>query len=324
MAFQYNEIPVGVINGVNGTFTLSFAPNPAASLQYFLNGLLQKQGTDYNLTGAGNTITYLVAVPLVGDTHEAYYQYAAPAAPGAGTFTELTGSDLIQMMTDRMGGYANAMTADVMLDLLNEGKDKLWSILKVLNESFFHTSSQSTDPTKVNYFGSFIPLVREYQLPGDFRAIRFIECTTPGFATVRFVKTLMTDPAWQFARRNANDPSTQPIGTAQFEFYYDIVESPNGGFELIFAQNFAIQIQATLWYIRGIPDFEAGDTINQIIRPYSKKIVTFAVKKAMCILQDEPMSALWEQDWQKDITETAQTAGSINQADPRYCVDFEG
>jgi hypothetical protein len=161
-------------------------------------------------------------------------------------------------------------------------------------------------------------------LPADFRAIRFIECTTSGFATVRFVKSLMTDPAWQFARRNANDPTTQPIGTAQFEFYYDIVESPAGGFELIFAQNFAVQLQATVWYIRGLLDFGSNDIINQIIRPYSKAIVTFAVKKAMKILMDEPMSAQWETDWRDDVIATAQGAGPINAADPKFVVDFEG
>jgi hypothetical protein len=325
MASSYAEIPVGLINSVNITYTLAFAPNPVQSLQLFLNGLLQENGTDYNITGAGQTITFINGViPQTGDILIAYYTYVAAAAPGAGTFTELTGSDLIQMMTDRMGGYANAMTADVMLDLLNEGKDKLWTILKMLNESFFHTSSQSTDPTKVNYFGSFVTTAREYQLPGDFRAIRFIECTTAGFASARFVKKRMTDPDWQFARRNANDPTVNAVGTAQFEFYYDIVESQNGGFELVFAQNFAAPLQCTLWYIRGIPDFEAGDSINQIIRPYSKAIVTFAVKKAMCILQDESLSALWEQDWRKDIIDTSQGSSPINQADPIFVVDFEG
>lgn len=240
------------------------------------------------------------------------------------SFTELTGSDLIQMMTDRLGGYANAMTADVMLDLLNEGKDKVWVILKTLNESFFHTSTQSTDNTKDNFFGPFTTSAREYTLPIDFRAIRFIEVTTAGFASMRFVKMVMTDPVWQQARRNANDPTVNAVGTAQFEFYYDIVEAPTGGFELIFAQNFAQQVQATLWYIRGLPDFEAGDSINQIIRPFSRAIVTFAVKKAMKVLQDEPMTAQWESDWKEDVISTAQGAGPINQADPKYVVDFEG
>jgi hypothetical protein len=322
MASSFAEIPGGTINSVNITFTLAFAPNPQQSLQLFLNGLLQELNTDYSITGSGATITFIAAPPQTGDILIAYYQYAAPAAPGAGVFSELAGSDLIQMMTDRLGGYANAMTADVMLDLLNEGKDKVWTILKSLNESFFHASSQSTDSTKVNFFGSFVPNVREYQLPGDFRAMRFIECTTSGYASARFVKTVMTDPAWQQARRAANDPSIS--AATQFEFYYDIVESPAGGFEMVFAQNFAVQLQCTVWYIRGLPDFEAGDSINQVIRPYCKSIVTFAVEKAMKVLQDESMSAQWESDWRQDIIGTAQGAGPINQSDARYVQDFEG
>jgi hypothetical protein len=64
------EVPAGVLNSSNTTFTLSFAPNPVASLILVLNGLVQFPGVDYTITGA--VITYTVA-PRATDLHNAWY-----------------------------------------------------------------------------------------------------------------------------------------------------------------------------------------------------------------------------------------------------------
>ena len=67
------EVPGGAMNGVSSVFTLSQAPSPAASLHLFRNGILQKPGTDYALTGSG--VTFLsVSIPQVGDTLTASYR----------------------------------------------------------------------------------------------------------------------------------------------------------------------------------------------------------------------------------------------------------
>ena len=56
--FSDGEIPLGAIDGMNATFTLSAAPFPTASLQLYLNGLLmQSGGGDYSLTGVVITFT---------------------------------------------------------------------------------------------------------------------------------------------------------------------------------------------------------------------------------------------------------------------------
>ncbi len=68
------ETPTGTINSSNRDFTLAHSPSPAASLQLFLNGVLQRAGTDYTLTT--NAIQYSVgATPQTGDNHYAYYRY---------------------------------------------------------------------------------------------------------------------------------------------------------------------------------------------------------------------------------------------------------
>lgn len=61
-----NEVPTGLINGVNVTFTLAEAP-VVGSVKVRLNGLGQVPGAGNDYTISGSVITYLAA-PLTGDT----------------------------------------------------------------------------------------------------------------------------------------------------------------------------------------------------------------------------------------------------------------
>lgn len=71
--FEDGENPGGVVDGSNLTFTLVGAPSPALSLQLFRNGILQRTGVDYTLTGS--TVQFLpVSTPQVGDVLQAYYR----------------------------------------------------------------------------------------------------------------------------------------------------------------------------------------------------------------------------------------------------------
>ena len=72
--FSDAESPNGIANGTNPTFTLAFIPNPAASLVLVRNGLLQRAGTDYTLSGA--TITFVSgAIPETGAILTAWYRH---------------------------------------------------------------------------------------------------------------------------------------------------------------------------------------------------------------------------------------------------------
>jgi hypothetical protein len=84
-SFSDGETPGGTVNGSNATFTLAFAPSPAAALDLYRNGLMMKQGSDYSLSGS--TITFFLAsVPQASDLLVASYRYANPANP-LGTLT---------------------------------------------------------------------------------------------------------------------------------------------------------------------------------------------------------------------------------------------
>ncbi len=72
--YSDGETPTGLIDGVNNTFNLAFAPNPTFSLDLYKNGLHLKPGTDF--TVLGSVITFLsVATPVVGDVLLATYRH---------------------------------------------------------------------------------------------------------------------------------------------------------------------------------------------------------------------------------------------------------
>ena len=78
--FTDQEVPAGVINGVNATFTLANIPNPPASLALYRNGLLMEAGVDYTLTS--QTIQFQTAsIPVTGDALLATYRVGASASP---------------------------------------------------------------------------------------------------------------------------------------------------------------------------------------------------------------------------------------------------
>lgn len=69
--FVYDETPSGSINDSNVTFVLAHTPNPANSLELYLNGqTLVAGGADFTLSGL--TIT-MVNAPFTGDILTANY-----------------------------------------------------------------------------------------------------------------------------------------------------------------------------------------------------------------------------------------------------------
>jgi hypothetical protein len=79
MSFVDSDSPVGTMDGTNTVFTLSAAANPPSSLAVFRNGLLQKVGQDYAISG--QTLTFVsAATPQSGDTLLASYRLSGIGA----------------------------------------------------------------------------------------------------------------------------------------------------------------------------------------------------------------------------------------------------
>lgn len=67
------EMPTGAVDGSNNVFTLSGSPSPTLSLQVFRNGILQRTGVDFSLTGA--TVSFFSGgIPQSGDVVQTYYR----------------------------------------------------------------------------------------------------------------------------------------------------------------------------------------------------------------------------------------------------------
>jgi hypothetical protein len=80
--FVDQEVPGGIVDGFNTVFALASPPAPAASLAVYRNGIRQKAGYDFGLSG--NTIQFVAeAAPYPGDTVLASYRVAGEAAIAA-------------------------------------------------------------------------------------------------------------------------------------------------------------------------------------------------------------------------------------------------
>lgn len=73
--YHQEEVPTGTVNGTNTSFTLTYAPSPAASLELEVDGLTYFQGTHYTLSS--NTVVYVTAfTPQTSQLHYARYRRA--------------------------------------------------------------------------------------------------------------------------------------------------------------------------------------------------------------------------------------------------------
>jgi hypothetical protein len=77
--YSDDEIPSGVIDGFNATFTLAHGPNPVGSLELMANGVTQIQAIDYNMVSLNIVFTAAsfggLGAPMVGTVLRAWYRY---------------------------------------------------------------------------------------------------------------------------------------------------------------------------------------------------------------------------------------------------------
>ena len=72
-SFVDSEALSGIVDGANNLFGISTVPDPAGSLAIYRNGMLQKAGQDFSVTGS--TVQFLTgATPQPGDTLLASYR----------------------------------------------------------------------------------------------------------------------------------------------------------------------------------------------------------------------------------------------------------
>ena len=75
-SFSDEEVPTGVIDGVNDVFTLANSPSPAISLKVYKNGVRQHEGVSHDFVLVGAGITFEAAnIPQTADIIVADYRY---------------------------------------------------------------------------------------------------------------------------------------------------------------------------------------------------------------------------------------------------------
>ena len=85
--FVDGDLPAGIVDGANTTFTLTNTPSPASSVAVYRNGMLQKAGFDFNLNGA--TVQFVTAdAPQPSDTLLASYRIAGTAGSSTTTYPQ--------------------------------------------------------------------------------------------------------------------------------------------------------------------------------------------------------------------------------------------
>lgn len=71
-SIAWSDVPLGAVDGVNQVFVLEHTPVPPEALMFHHNGVLQRAGIDYFLSGSTVTMTY---VPPSGGSMLATYPY---------------------------------------------------------------------------------------------------------------------------------------------------------------------------------------------------------------------------------------------------------
>jgi hypothetical protein len=212
---------------------------------------------------------------------------------------DLSSQNLLTMVQTRLGGKANSVTSDQLLDFLNSAKDELWSILKQEQIELFTTKTQAVDSTQTTYFAPLLTNTREYTLPFDVRDILFIEVTAPiGYELVKFTRRSILHPDFRTARTSAsafqNQGGSIPL-VGIIEYFYDIV----GKNTFVLAQFPETTFTLTIWYVRALPDFTLGAStspIDEIIFPFHKKLVDYATMLVM-LRGGEAGFAAWKTMW---------------------------
>jgi hypothetical protein len=132
-SFVDGDSPTGIVDGANGSFTLSGTPTPSTSLAVYRNGILQKAGQDFSVSGAAITFV-TVAVPQPGDTLLASYRvgtsdsgtaqmFPAPQVLCSGTGSAITATTLSSIGTCSIpaGLLAPGDRITIAFDLSHQG-----------------------------------------------------------------------------------------------------------------------------------------------------------------------------------------------------------
>jgi hypothetical protein len=104
----WNEVPFGVIDGINNSYTLTVSPNPSNATMVFYNGQKVRNPDDFSITG--QTIAF-VSPPVVGSAIEVTYEVSTSTTSSIRWNEVVTGSIDGANMTFTISSSPNPSTA---------------------------------------------------------------------------------------------------------------------------------------------------------------------------------------------------------------------
>ncbi len=232
----------------------------------------------------------------------------------------ITGAYLIDLTNDLLAGYQNGVDQRALLSYLNLAKDEVWAVIKELHDEYFQVFSQNTNSSGDYYFPQLSTSLREYTLPTDLRSIEYIECTDQAYGGTKFVYAKLNSPEFREERAQSNELGG-PEPNNDVNVYHYTVAGKN---QFVMASYPTADLNVSLWYTRALPDFEAGDVIDEILCPFSKKLAEYAAKQVMLSDQDSGQFNAWSTQWRQSLINLVQSSGERNDADPQFVQDFFG
>jgi hypothetical protein len=229
----------------------------------------------------------------------------------------VSGQNLIDDIRVRLGGLANVFTVDQLLSFSNDGVGEVWSVIRSLDLDYFAASSQDTTATDDDFFLDLTTSTREYELPKNCRELRAIEVLTVGFEDKQFQFRRFDDPEFQEARRFSTAAGSGS-GSCLAIYFYTVF-----GTRMLLAQYPETTLKAKLWYIKALDDIDI-DSVPEILHPFNKKIVDFAVKKAILSTQNLEMALGWKTEWMDSVKTLAMSVGSRSSTNATFSVDYLG
>ena len=237
--------------------------------------------------------------------------------------TTVNGQYLLDEVKIRLASLANAYTVDMQLSFINEGIAEVWAVLKSLDLDYFTDSTQDTLTSSDDYFVDLNTSQREYDLPPNCRELRFIECLTSGFQDRIFEYRKLDDPIFQAARREATaqgPDSPSDSGAVIGNYYYTVF-----GTQLMLAQYPETSLQVKLWYIKSLSDItDITVPLSDMLFPFSKKIIDYAVERVMLTSQNIPLGEAWLASWKESVKTLAMSAGLRSSTNPIFVADYTG
>ena len=230
----------------------------------------------------------------------------------------VTGQVIYDEVIIRLGGLSNAFGVNDITSFMSDGLGEVWAVLRSLENDYFMEDTQTATSTADDYFAALTTSTREYDLPTNCREIRAMEVTTTGYETTVFEYRPFSDEEFQQERRQATADGAGS-GTRIGKYLFTVV----GMKKLILAQFLEAAMTVKVWYVKSLDELTTDTVLTEVVHPFWRKIVDYAVERATLSVREETLSDRWLTRWREDVKTLALSAGPRVTTGPLFIQEYE-